>query len=164
MEIRFEFTEEDGLNALRASSKAGWNLYFFVLLLALLFLVGVYLIDHGFSVAGWLWLFLSLLVGVGVYEIPRFQVRKALKESPSVRGEIAIILNDKGTSAKFATGESHLDWKNYTKFKETESVFLLFSSPYRFTTLPKRVMSADQIHELRSLLRTRISTRIPATN
>src|SRR6267378_177025 len=46
MEIRFTVTEEDGLNAMRASPRNGWGTFLFVLLLALLFLVGIYLIDH----------------------------------------------------------------------------------------------------------------------
>ena len=56
MEIRFTVTEEDGLNAMRASPKNGWGTFLFVLLLALLFLVGIYLIDHDLPVAVYLWL------------------------------------------------------------------------------------------------------------
>ena len=52
--IRFRPTEEDGLNVVRASSMPNWAMFLFVLSLALLFLVGIYLVNHNFPVAGWL--------------------------------------------------------------------------------------------------------------
>lgn len=159
MEIRFRLTEEDGLNAMRAQSTPSWSMFLFVLLLALLFLVGIYLISHDLPVAGWLWLALSAAIGIGAYEVPRIQVRRSLRNSPSAQGEIVFVLDDNGTVATFPTGESRLAWRTYTKYKETETIFLLFFSPYRYTTIPKRAMSPEQIEELRGLLRARILTR-----
>jgi len=52
MEIRFKPTEDDGLNAMRASSTPSWAMFLFVLLLALLFLVGIYLKPR--SSRGWM--------------------------------------------------------------------------------------------------------------
>ncbi len=134
-------------------------MFLFVLLLALLSLVGIYLIDHDLPVAGWLWLALSAGIGIAAYEIPRIQVRRNFRNSPSAQGEIVFALDDKGTVATFPTGESRLDWRTYTKYKETGTIFLLFFSPYRYTSIPKRVMSPEQIEELRGLLKVRIFTR-----
>jgi hypothetical protein len=159
MEIRFRPTEEDGLNAIRSLSMPSWSMYLFVLLLALLFLVGIYLINHDLSVAGWLWLALSAVIGIAVYEVPRIQVRRSLRNSPSAQGEIVYVLDDKGTVATFPTGESRLDWRAYTKYKESGTIFLLFVSPYRYLSIPKRVMSPEQMEELRGLLKARIVTR-----
>jgi hypothetical protein len=159
MEIRFRPTEEDGLNAIRSLSMPIWSMYLFVLLLALLFLVGIYLINHDLSVAGWLWLALSAVIGIAVYEVPRIQVRRSLRNSPSAQGEIVYVLDDKGTVATFPTGESRLDWRAYTKYKESGTIFLLFVSPYRYLSIPKRVMSPEQMEELRGLLKARIVTR-----
>lgn len=125
----------------------------FVLLLGLLFLVGVFLIDHDFLLAGWLWLVLSAGIGIRIYEVPRIQVRRSLKNYPSAQGEIVYTFNDKGSLATFPTGESRLDWAAYTKYKETGPMFLLFFSPYRFTSIPKRAMSPEQVEELRGLLK-----------
>ena len=159
MEIRFTPTEGDGLNAMRASSTPRWSMFLFILLLALLFLVGIYLIDHDLPVAGWVWLALSAVLGIAVYEVPRIQVRRSLRSSPSAQGEIVFVLDDKGTVATFPTGESRLEWRAYTKYQETGSIFLLFFSPYRYTSIPKRAMSPEQIEELRGLLNARILTR-----
>jgi hypothetical protein len=65
--IRFRPTEEDGLNAMRATSMPSWSMFLFVLLLALLFLVGIYLINHNLPMAGWLWLVMSAVIGIAVY-------------------------------------------------------------------------------------------------
>jgi len=159
MEIRFSPTEEDGLNAMRALSMPSWGMFLFVLLLALLFLVGIYLINHDLPVAGWLWLALSAVIGIAVYEVPRIQVRRSLRSNPSAQGEIDFLLDDEGTIATFPTGESRLDWRAYTKYKETGSLFLLFFSPYRYMSIPKRAMSPEQIEEARGLLKARILTR-----
>ena len=44
-----------------------WSMFLFVLLLALLFLVGIYLINHNLPMAGWLWLVMSAVIGIAVY-------------------------------------------------------------------------------------------------
>jgi hypothetical protein len=156
MEVRFKPTEEDALNAMRSSSMPRWGMFLFVLLLGLLFLVGIFLINHDFLLAGWLWLALSAATGIGVYEVPRIQVRRGLRNNPSAHGEIVYIFDDKGLFATFPTGESRLDWGAYTKYKETEPMFLLFFSPHRYTWIPKRAMSPEQAEELRGLLKERI--------
>ena len=101
MEIRFKPTEEDGLNAMRATSMPSWGMFLFVLLLALLFLVSIYLINHDLPVAGWLWLALSAVIGIAVYEVPRIQVSRSLRKSPSAQGEIVIVLDGEGTVTTF---------------------------------------------------------------
>jgi len=142
---------------MRATSTPSWGLFLFVLLLALLFLVGIYLINQNFPVAGWLWLVMSAGIGIAVYEVPRIQVKRNLRSSPSAQGEIVLALDDEGTVATFPTGESRLNWRAYTKYKETGSVFLLFFSPYRYVSIPKRAMTPQQIEDLRALVKARIS-------
>jgi hypothetical protein len=160
MEIRYEFTDEDALNGLRASSMPSWALFLFVLLLALLFLVGIYLIDHDLPIIGWAWLAASAALGIAVYEVPRIQIRRALRRNPSAQGEIVLLLNDDGVEARFATGKSQLHWRAFTKFKETPHLFVLSTAPYRATFIPKRAMSPPQINELRVLLRKSIPSKV----
>jgi hypothetical protein len=136
-----------------------WMMFLFVLLLGLLFLVGIFLIDHGLALAGWIWLAVSAGIGIAVYEVPRFQIRQGLKSNPSSQGEIVYVFDDRGCVVTFATGESRLDWNAYTKCKETGTSFLLFFSPHRYALIPKRVMSAEQIEEFRGLLKTKIPGR-----
>lgn len=156
MEIRYKPTPEDVIHALRATSQPPWAMFLFILLLTLMFLVGIYLIDHGLGLAGWIWLAISVAIGVAVYEVPQIQARRALASNPSASGEIVLSLSDAGLNVAFATGTSQLEWRAYTKYRESDHVFLLFSGSGRSTFIPKRVMSPEQIQELRNLLRDRI--------
>ncbi len=111
MEIRFTPTGEDAVNALRAQSVRGWAAFQFILLLALLFLVGIYLIEHEFELAGWLWLAVSAALGIATYEIPKIQARRAIRKDPSAQGEVVFNGDDTGTVATYSTGKSQLDWR-----------------------------------------------------
>jgi hypothetical protein len=68
-----------------------------------------------------------------------------------------VALDDEGTVATFPTGESRLNWQAYTKYKETGCMFLLFFSPYRYMSIPNRVMTPQQIEDLRALVKARIA-------
>jgi hypothetical protein len=138
-------------------------MFLFVLLLGLMFLVGIYLVDHDLAMIGWLWLALSVGMGVAVYEVPRFQIRRAMRSNPSLGGEIVLLFGDEGVQATFATGKSQLQWRAFTKYKETERLFVLYMSPARSTFIPKRAMSPQQIEELRVLLRARIPSGATTT-
>jgi hypothetical protein len=157
MELRFTPTEQDVRALSRISPAQGWYTFLFFLLLAVLFLVGAYLIDHGFAIAGWLWLAFSVAVGIGMYEVPRSQTRRAFYHSPSAQGEIVYTIDEKGVTASFPTGSSQLEWRAFVKCQETASFFLLFHSAYRYWWIPKRAVSPGQVAELCSLLKIHIS-------
>ena len=156
MEIRFTPEKDDALNALRAVSIPQWGMFLFVLLLALLFLVGIYLLDHDFVLAGCIWLTMSVAIGIASYEFPRIQASRALRLNPSAQGEIVFTFEDAGLTAIYPTGRSQVEWRAYTKFKETDRVFLMFFSLSRYSYIPKRVMSPQQIQQLRTLLKLRV--------
>src|SRR5258706_8682576 len=71
MELRYTVTDEDALNAFRVRSKQPWTMFLLVLLLALMFLVGIFLLTHDLVMIGWIWLALSAGVGLVVREISR---------------------------------------------------------------------------------------------
>jgi hypothetical protein len=160
MELRYKYTDEDALNAYRTSSKQPWTMFLFILFLALMFLVGIYLVNHDLTTIGWIWLATSAGIGIAVYEVPRFQIRRAMRRNPSMEGEIVLRLNDEGIEAIFSTGKSQLQWRAYTKYKETAHLFALCMSPGRSMSIPKRVMSPQQVEELRGLLSERIPSKV----
>jgi hypothetical protein len=121
-----------------------------------MFLVGIFLIDHDLSAIGWTWLAVSAAIGIAAYEVPQIQTRRAMRRNPSIQGEIVLLISDMGIEATFATGKSELRWQAFVKCKETAQLFVLSTSPQRATYIPKRVLSSQQIEELRALLRERI--------
>ena len=71
MEIRYRPTAEDGMHAMRATTQPAWALFLFVLLLGLMFLVGIYLVDHDLAGIGWTWPVLSAVLGILMYHSPQ---------------------------------------------------------------------------------------------
>ena len=155
MEIRYTPAPEDVSHALRATTQPGWAMFSFVLLLGLMFLVGIYLVQHDLAVEGWIWLALSAGMGIAMYQVPHLQARRALRSNPSAQGEFIITLDHAGVATTFPTGKSQLEWRAFTKYKETEHIFLL-STGTRSHLIPKRVLSAEQVQELRALLNREI--------
>ena len=160
MELRYKITDEDAINAFRTSSKQPWTMFLFVLLLALMFLVGIFLVNHDLSAIGWIWLAVSAAIGIATYEVPRFQIRRSMRRNPSLLGEIVLVLSDEGTEVTFPTGKSQWQWRAYTKYKETQHLFILYMSPVRSFFIPKRILSPQQLEELRSLLKLRIPPEV----
>jgi YcxB-like protein len=156
MELRYKITNEDLTNVLRLSSRPLWALVLFALLLAAMFAVGIYLFAHDLAEVGWIWLAISVLLGIVVYAAPPIQIRRALRQRPDLQGEIVLHLGPEGIESTFATGKSQLQWRAYTEYKETAHLFVLHTSSSRSTFIPKRMMSPQQIEEMRALLKARI--------
>jgi len=91
-----------------------------MLLLGLMFRAGIFLVyhalvnhdlvnhdlvNHDLASIGWMWLVRSTALGIAVYEVPRFQIRRAIKANTSLQGEIALLLNQEGTEFSYATGK-----------------------------------------------------------
>ena len=121
-----------------------------------MFLVAIFLINYGFTVIGWSWLALSIAMGIATYEVPRIQLRRNFRATPSARGEIVLTIDERGTETSFANGRTQLDWGAYTRYRESAGFFLLYVSPARYSWIPKRSMSVQQIDDLRSILRDKI--------
>jgi len=162
MELRYTVTNEDIRNILRASSRPLWALVLFGLLLAAMFAVGIFLIVHDLREVGWIWLAVSAMLGVVVYALPSIQIRRELRRRPDLRGEIVLRLSPAGVEVTFATGKSQLQWRAYTKYKETAHLFVLHASSAGSRFIPKRVMSPQQVDELRGWLRTQIPSKVTA--
>src|SRR4051812_27474339 len=107
-------------------------MFTFILLLALLFVVGIYLVDHDFATIGYVWLGASVVIGLATYEVPRFRARRAITDNPSAQGEIMYSFEESGVNVVHPTGTSHLQWRAFTKFRETQRLFLLYFSSSRY--------------------------------
>jgi hypothetical protein len=119
MELRYQLTNEDITNILRASSRPLWALILFALLLGGMFAVGIYLVGHDLAEGGWIWLAISAALGIVVYALPPIQIRRELRRRPDLQGEIVLILSPVGIEVSFTTGKSQLQWRAYNKYKET---------------------------------------------
>jgi YcxB-like protein len=160
MELRYKLTNEDITNILRVSSRPLWALVLFSVLLAGMFAVGIYLVGHDLAEVGWIWLAISAALGIVVYGLPAIQIRRELRRRPDLQGEIVLLLTPAGIEVTFATGKSQLQWRAYSKYRETAHLFVLSTTSAGSRFIPKRVMSPQQLEELRGLLRTQIPSKV----
>lgn len=143
---------------LHDAPRSGWGILQFFLTFVPLFFLGGYLGAAGYEGAGWSCVIASVGVALAGYEVPRWRQRRLLRKSPSAQGERSVVVDDKGIEMVFSHGHSQLDWSGFTKYRETRNSFQLFTSPERMALwIPKRVMSAAQIEELRGILKTRLT-------
>ena len=68
-------------------------------------------------------------------------------------------ISEGGITATLPVGHVQYQWQAYMRYRETESLFVLFVSPYQVGSwIPKRVMSEGQIKESRQMLKGRLPT------
>jgi hypothetical protein len=152
MEIRFTPIPEDADHFMRVNLGSSWNQFLYILLLAVLFFIGTRLVQNHYPIAGVVWLLLSGLIALGMYEAPRRRARRAIAQNAFAQAEILLTVDERGISAVFPSGSSQVEWRAYTNYKETSHRFLLHSGSGRWTFVPKRVMTQEGIQQLRTLL------------
>jgi hypothetical protein len=76
-----------------------------------------------------------------------------------VQGNRGFLLSAKdGIAAISPSGSWQVVWQAFTQYRETKASFLLLTAPYTVGMyIPKRVMSPEQITELREMLKIRLS-------
>ena len=160
MELRFSPNEEDFINANRGAPRERrvWDTIQFGLTFVPLFFVGVGLVDAGSPVAGWSCMGLSIAIAFAAYEVPRARQRRRFRATPRATEERVLTISKDGIAAIHTYANWQREWQAFTSYRETEASFLLLIAPYTVGLyIPKRVMSPEQIKELREMLRTRLS-------
>jgi hypothetical protein len=125
MELRYTGSDEDVLNSFRVRSKQPWTMFLICAAAGADVLGRDFRVTHDLAMIGWIWLALSAGIGTAVYEVPRPQIRRSMRGDPSSQGEIVLLLNDDGTEFTYAPGKAQLQWRAYTKYKETQHSFVL---------------------------------------
>jgi YcxB-like protein len=163
VELRFSAEAQDYENAHRSSPRQvrTWEILYFALTFVPLFFAGVGLVGAGFPLAGWVCVGLSITIAIATYEIPRVRRRRQFRTSPSAAEERVIKINETGVATVSPNVSAQYGWQAFTRYRETDLSFLLFGSPYvAGVWIPKRVMSPEQIEELRGILNARLPTRV----
>ncbi len=58
-------------------------------------------------------------------------------------------------------GKSEMNWERFSRFAETDKLFVLFAPPRFLITLPKRAFSANQVEQLREILSRKLPNQGP---
>jgi hypothetical protein len=88
---------------------------------------------------------------------PWLSARKQFSKQPGAQGPRTLSVDSAGVHWRWSGGSSDVEWKNYIRYLEGKSVFLIYTSPVCFNMVPKRALTPDQMAEFRALLAQNIS-------
>ncbi len=88
---------------------------------------------------------------------PYLNARRQFRNTPSAHGAVTLDVQDSGLHFRSEGTDALVAWSRYVKWIEGECVFVLFSSPWMFVSIPKRAFDADQQSQFRETLRQKIS-------
>jgi YcxB-like protein len=88
-------------------------------------------------------------------------LKQQLKNSPEIKGEITILVNDEELTITTLLSTSTMRWSMYTHWQETLNLFLVYrQSDIQFIMFPKKAFADDtQIDEFQQLLRNNLSEK-----
>jgi hypothetical protein len=162
MEINFELALQDFYDSIRAhrtrSAFSKWS--YRLLLFILCFGPGICLINLVFNPLsrfledGLPLLLLGAFWLLVLWILPKWNVRRQFIKQPSAHGPKKLSLDAAGLHWKWSGGSTDLEWQHFTRVLESKKQFLFYSSPVVFNVLPKRVLTVDQMADIRKLLAT----------
>jgi hypothetical protein len=79
-------------------------------------------------------------------------VRRDFRKLPNFSVRQLVKVNDERVYSVSDIAQATAKWTAFTKFHETQNLFMLLMGASRFRLIPKRALSAAQIDELRQLL------------
>jgi hypothetical protein len=93
------------------------------------------------------------------YALLPWRVKKIFQQQKELSMPYEIEITDAGLNITNELGNSLRPWKNFSKWKESKELFLLYHSDVMFTILPKRFTDSAQIEAIRDNLK---SNNVPA--
>lgn len=98
----------------------------------------------------------SIMIAYGLVISPiqfRYRVKRNWDRYPKIKKEFDIMVSADGVETLDDKGNpSHSAWDGFLRFRESESLFMLYLSPLLPLCLPKRLVSAADLPGLRELL------------
>lgn len=161
-EVGFAPEERDYIDAARANFSVairrprflrGWAIF---TLIAALFGLGLGWVlglsnDSWSMAAGYgalAFVLLPLLSGISLLLLPR-RVRRLFQQQHRLNRHNVFTWNDREVSLRSDIGAQTLDWNGYYAWSENTAMFLFYLNEQLYQFLPKRVLTDDQITDLR---------------
>lgn len=136
------------------------NLLFFLSVAVLAALLACYIAEHGrlrwnaaaAGVGAALWLVaLGLILGAIRLRLPAMS-RRSFAQQKWLRDEVEVTWSDEGILFETSKSHSRHDWDDFGKWAENRTVFVLFFADSLFSMIPKRVLTAHEVDDLRARL------------
>jgi hypothetical protein len=160
MQVTYKLTAEDFRQGI-LSHYTGKRIFRIVLTLAVLLVAAetlLWAVDQERQIVMDL-LPLSILAAVFVAYFtlcPYYSARKQFSGSPSAKLTTNLEASDDAIHFKTEESNSSTSWRNFVKWRERKSVFVLFTSPVVSFVLPKRAFTSEQVLEFREMLKRNV--------
>jgi hypothetical protein len=164
MQINYELTQKDFTEAYTAHRNSRplrkWSrrLFVWIVGLATAILLFGFLVRPSWEMArGLMPFFVLVTIWIGVlWVLPSWMMRRQFLGQPGARGPRTLTLDAAGVHWRWNGGSSDVEWKNYIRSVEGKNLILFYTSPACFNIVPKRAIAAEQLDELRVLLKQQI--------
>jgi YcxB-like protein len=167
MQIAYELTQQDFIEAYpvhrnrNAFSKWSRRLFVWIAGLFTAVVLSGFLIKPSVQAAESLMpLLVSVVMWIAIlWILPRWTMRRQFVKQPGAHGARTVVLDASGAHWRWDGGSSDVEWKNYIRSAEGKNQILFYTSPAGFNILPKRVLAAEQLTEIQSLVQPNLQPR-----
>lgn len=80
--------------------------------------------------------------------ITAYQAKRTYNKSPILSKEVTLRVSGKGITHDKKNNNKVMPWEAFSKWKKNEKYYLIYSSPYQFNVIPKRVLSEKEQGEI----------------
>lgn len=157
--ITYQLTRGDLVEAARLWDRHRANMANLVFGLVMC-LVGAANLIRGFYVIGVILPVVGLAVATNFLSFSVLGAYSQWRANPQLHEEFQLTLTPEQLHIKAVTSDSTLQWECYSKYYESESVFLLLQGKRMYNIIPKRAFtSPEQMEEMRSLIASAIQSK-----
>jgi hypothetical protein len=156
MNITYTLTQDEYQKAVTIHLNRGNRLVMLAIYVALA--VGIVLLGTDFTntrevITNILAVFFSVaFYMLFVRMISAYQAKSIYKKSPALQHEVTLRVSGKGITLDKKTNNATIPWKAFTKWKEDENFYLLYTGPRQFNVIPKHALNETQRKELDAYL------------
>jgi hypothetical protein len=166
MQLQFKLSFDDYLAAQRLHERRSLGSRFIYMLnyylsplIGLFFLAcGLLLIESNASFSSIAAIFSACIILLCLPLYMHMRLKRCYKRTRSDSGECKLTFDEEriGVEGQYSRGE--MDWRAVKLFREDEKIFVLYTAPAKFIPVPKRICSAAQINELRTILQLKVQS------
>ena len=156
MNITYKLTQEEYQQAVNLHHKKGRRVFMlsiYVMLATIIVIVGTDFSNTREIVTNIIAAFFSIsFYMLFVRMLSVYQAKSVYQKSATLPYEITLHISGKGIKLDKNSNNIAIPWKAFSKYKNNEHFYLLYTNPRRFNVIPTRAMSETQKKEFDAYL------------
>lgn len=108
----------------------------------------------------WPWVFFPVFAFIGIPLLTRWQIHRAIKANPRLKGEIVRTVSAEGLECRDEGTSARFEWRSIMRVVETKEFYLIFYSRNCAYFIPRRLVPDAERMELHRLLDEYIGSRL----